>query len=360
MAAVDRAAGELGGKKPACDALGVSRATYYRSRQAPAPPRQRPRPPRALDDQERTQVLDTLNSERFADMAPAQVHATLLDEGKYIGSVRTMYRILDANQQVRERRDQLRHPTPVKPELVAKRPNQLWSWDITKLLGPAAWSYFYLYVIIDVFSRYVVGWMLADRESAALAKRLIEETCRKEGISPGELGLHADNGSAMQSKLLAQLLSDLSITKTHSRPHVSNDNPFSESHFKTMKYRPDFPDRFGSQEDGLRFLRPFFDWYNTQHHHSGLGFLTPAQVHHGLADGALAHRQLVLARAHAAHPERFPNGPPRVPAPPREVWINRPATSANIALSGDHEPGVVTKTISRLRIEALTEVSTNS
>jgi putative transposase len=326
MTSVDQAAHELGGKKPACDALGVSRATYYRRQRPTAQRNPRPRPPRALRDDERQRVLDTLNSERFADQPPAQVHAALLDEGTYLCSPRTMYRVLGASELVRERRNQLRHPHYAKPELLATGPNQVWSWDITKLKGPVTWSYFHLYVILDIFSRYVVGWLLADRESATLAKRLIAETCEKERVAPGELTLHADRGTSMRSKTLAQLLADMSITKTHSRPHVSNDNPFSESQFKTMKYRPEFPERFGSREDGLGFCRRFFDWYNTRHHHSGLGFLTPAQVHHGLADGALAHRATVLRRAHAAHPERFPHGAPRVATPPPAVWINPPAS----------------------------------
>jgi putative transposase len=353
MATVDKAAGELGSKKAACEALGVPRATYYRSQKPSSPARRRPRPPRALDDAERARVLETLNSERFVDQPPAQVHATLLDEGTYLCSARTMHRILQANEQVRERRDQLRHPKHAKPELVATAPNQVWSWDITKLLGPVKWSYFYLYVILDIYSRYVVGWLLANRESATLAKRLIEETCKKEGIEPGCLTLHADRGASMKSKTLAQLLADLAVTKTHSRPHVSNDNPFSESQFKTMKYRPEFPDRFGSQEHGLSFCRSYFDWYNTCHHHSGLGFLTPAQVHHGLAEGALAHRQSVLARAHATHPERFPHGVPRVARPAREVWINPPMRDGQ---HGDHDPvdaDIATRTITRAHVEPL-------
>jgi putative transposase len=357
MAAVDRAAGELGGNKPACEALGVSRATYYRSRRSPGPPRQRPRPPRALDHGERAQVLEALNGERFVDQAPAQVQAALLDEGTYLCSVRTMYRILEANQQVRERRNQLRHPEYTKPELVAAAPNQVWSWDITKLKGPVTWSYFYLYVVLDIFSRYVVGWLLADCESATLAKHLIAETCAKERVEPGQLTLHADRGPSMKSKTLAQLLADLSVTKTHSRPYVSDDNPFSESQFKTMKYRPEFPHRFGSQEHARSFCRSYFAWYNTQHHHSGLGFLTPAQVHHGLADGALAHRQSVLELAYMAHPERFPNGPPRVVKPAREVWINPPQQEGSHC---DHErpasTSVVTKTITRAHLEPLTKV----
>lgn len=362
MAAVDEAASVLGGTKPACDALGMSRATYYRGRQPARPPRQRPRPPRALDDAERAHVLDTLNSERFADQPPAQVQATLLDEGTYLCSTRTMYRVLAANQQVRERRDQLRHPQYSKPELVATAPNEVWSWDITKLKGPVTWSYFYLYVVLDIFSRYVVGWLLADCESAVLAKRLLEETCKKERVAPGQLTLHADRGPSMKSKTLAQLLADLSVTKTHSRPHVSNDNPFSESQFKTMKYRPEFPERFGSPEHARSFCRGYFDWYNTAHYHSGLGFLTPAQVHHGLADGALAHRQDVLARFYMARQERFPNGPPRVRRPAREVWINPPETrTQHDAARGDDVrlelADVITKTITRAHLEPLIEVA---
>jgi putative transposase len=363
MASVDQAAGELGGRKPACEALGIPRATYYRSRR-PAPPRVRPRPPRALGDEERQRVLDTLNSERFVDQPPAEVHATLLDEGTYLCSTRTMYRILDSSEQVRERRDQLRHPNYEKPELLATGPNQVWSWDITKLKGPVTWSYFQLYVILDIFSRYVVGWLLATGESATLAKRLIAETCVKERIVPGQLTVHADRGPSMRSKTVAQFLADLSIMKTHSRPHVSNDNPFSESQFKTMKYCPEFPDRFGSLEDALAFCRRFFDWYNTRHHHSALGFLTPAQVHHGLAGGALAHRAVVLASAHAAHPERFPNGAPRVATPSSAVWIN-PPRNASPSPHGkrDHElviPSAITNINPRSHHEPLIQISTNS
>jgi putative transposase len=270
------------------------------------------------------QVLETLNSERFVDQAPAEVHAELLDEGRYQCSVRTMYRILAESVGVRERRNQLRHPHYPKPELRAAAPNQVWSWDITKLLGPKKWSNFHLYVIIDIYSRYVVGWLIAPRESATLARRLVLETCRKECVAVGQLGLHADRGSAMCSKTLGQLLADLGITKTHSRPHVSNDNPFSESQFKTMKYRPDFPDCFGSIEDARRFCVGYFDWYNNHHHHSGLGFLTPAQVHQGLVSEILVKRQAVLRNAYDAHPERFASGSPNVSAPPSEVWINPP------------------------------------
>lgn len=324
MTAVRDAARELGGIREACEALGASRATHYRQTRAKQGPRRRPSSPRALSEAERAQVLETLNSERFVDQSPSEVHAELLDEGRYQCSVRTMYRILQQSVGVRERRNQLRHPHYVKPQLRASAPNQVWSWDITKLLGPKKWSNFHLYVILDIYSRYVVGWLLAHRESAALARRLVLETCRKERVAVGQLGLHADRGSSMCSKTLGQLLADLGITKTHSRPHVSNDNPFSESQFKTMKYRPDFPDCFGSLEDARRFCIDYFDWYNNHHHHSGLGFLTPAQVHHGLAADALKQRQTVLERAYEAHPERFPGGAPTVSSPASEVWINPP------------------------------------
>ena len=313
---------------PACLAIGVARATFYRYRgsldglQTPALIRQTPA--RSLSLVERKAVLDLLTSERFADDAPRQIWATLLDEGKYFCSVSTMYRILRAECGVRERRDQLRHPVYSKPELLATAPNQVWSWDITKLLGPAKWTYFYLYVILDIFSRYVVGWTLATRESGTLAQQLIAETCAKQLIVPGQLTVHADRGSAMKSTPVAQLLADLGVTKTHSRPYVSDDNPFSESQFRTMKYRPEFPDRFGSIQDGRAFCRPFFDWYNTQHHHSGIGLHTPHSVHYGLAQAINDARQVTLSEAHLVHPERFVRKPPEPPALPGAVWINPP------------------------------------
>ncbi|UCF41630.1 MAG: IS3 family transposase [Gemmatimonadota bacterium] len=310
-----------------CEALGVPRASYYRHRRPRAEPAERRPPPRLLSEEERQEVLDTLNESRFADLAPAQVYAQLLDEQRYLCSVRTMYRILAANGAVQERRNQLRHPTYAKPELLATRPNQLWSWDITKLKGPRKWTYFSLYVILDVFSRYVVGWMVAHRETATLAKRLIAETCKRQGISPGELTLHADRGASMTSKTVALLLSDLGVTKTHSRPHVSDDNPFSEAHFKTVKYRPEFPERFGSIEDARGISADLFRWYNHEHHHVGLGLLTPHDVHYGLAEAKIAERARVLAVAYAAHPERFPRGLPTPPELPKEVWINKPVAS---------------------------------
>jgi len=280
IAVTDATAGM--GTAPACRALGLSRATLYRGRRPATVARPRPAPPRALNRVERHDVLELLHT-RFIDQAPAQVHATLLDEGRYLCSPRTMYRILDDAHEIKERRDQVRRPAYAAPELLATRPNEVWSWDITKLLGPAKWTYFYLYVILDIFSRYVVGWMLAPHESAALAERLIAETCAKHHIQPGQLTLHADRGGAMRSKPVARLLADLGVAKTHSRPHVSNDNPFSEAQFKTLKYCPQFPERFGSLADGRAFGQVFFPWYNRDHRHSGLGFLTPASVHFGQA-----------------------------------------------------------------------------
>ena len=323
MTAVESASATMG-VAAACDALGVSRASLYRQRQPARSPAPRPTPPRALAPIERQRVLATLDSERFLDQAPAQVHATLLDEGTYLCSSRTMYRLLEAAGEVRERRDQVRRPHYAAPELLATRPNEVWSWDITKLLGPVKWTYFYLYVILDIFSRYVVGWMIAPHESATLAQRLIAETCAKQGIAPGQLTLHADRGGAMRSKPVALLLADLGVVKTHSRPYVSNDNPFSEAQFRTLKYCPQFPERFGSIEDGRAFGREFFRWYNQDHRHSGLGFLTPAVVHFGQADVVRAHRDRVLAAAYAAHPERFVNGRPHPADLPAAVWINPP------------------------------------
>jgi putative transposase len=327
MTAIGKLAGQVD-MAAACRSLGVPRATLYRRRR-PKPPREpsagpRPKPPRALDKRERQQVLDVLHSEPFVDKAPAEVYAALLDQGRYLCSIRTMYRILDQQQEVRERRDQLRHPTYHKPQLVATAPNQVWSWDITKLLGPAKWTYYHLYVILDIFSRYVVGWMLASRESDHLAERLIRETVVKQGVAAEQLTLHSDRGPSMRSQTVAQLLATLGITKSHSRPHVSDDNPFSESQFKTLKYRPAFPDRFTGMEHGLDFCDEFFHWYNHEHHHWSLGLLTPATVHYGQAETVLAARRAVLDAAHAAHPERFVRQPPRPLPLPGEVWINPP------------------------------------
>jgi putative transposase len=286
------------------------------------------RHPRALWEVERAQVLGLLHSDRFVDFAPEVVHATLLDEGTYLCSPRTMYRILDDHKEVRDRRNQLQRPVYAKPELLATAPNQVWSWDITKLLGPAKWTYFYLYVILDIFSRYVVGWMIARAERASLAMRLIDETCAKQAIEPAQLTIHADRGPSMASKPVAFLLADLGVTKTHSRPHTSNDNPYSESHFKTLKYRPDFPARFDAIEHARDFCRAFFSWYNFDHRHSGIAFLTPHVVHHGLAEPALTIRHATLMAAYHAHPERFFRGAPVPTALPAQVFINPPTTPA--------------------------------
>jgi len=320
----------LVGTRPACRALGVAPATIYRRRRPPQPCPETPQaptpPPRALSVVEREAVLDVLRSERFVDSSPAQVWATLLDEGRYLCSERTMYRLLAQHQEVRERRDQLTHPAYAKPELLAERPNQVWSWDITKLLGPSKWTYYYLYVILDVFSRYVVGWTVQLKESAEIAEQLIAQAIAQQQITRGQLTLHADRGSAMRSKPVAFLLADLGVTKTHSRPYTSTDNPYSEAQFKTMKYRPDFPERFGAIEVARSFCRPFFDWYNHRHRHSGIGLMTPAAVHYGRAGALHDERARILAAAFAANPERFVRGMPVPPALPTAAWINRPST----------------------------------
>jgi putative transposase len=317
----------------ACAALMLARATFYRWQRPAASKAPRPSPPRALSSADRAEVLATLNSDRFADKAPRQVFAALLDEGRHLCSTRTMYRVLAAAGEVRERRDQLRHPTYAKPELLATAPNQVWSWDITKLKGPVKWTHFHLYVILDVFSRYVVGWMVAARESAELAQELIVEACARQRIQPGQLTVHADRGSPMKAKSTAMLYGDLGITKSHSRPYVSDDNPFSESQFKTLKYRPELPDRFGSLPDARALVAPLMHWYNEEHYHSGIALLTPADLHYGRAAAIIEARQRVLDAAYAAHPERFVRGVPVHQQPPTEVWINPPvktttATSA--------------------------------
>ena len=315
------------GVAPACRALGVPRATFYRC-QRPAPGHQQPRPTpaRALCASERAHVLDVLASPRFVDRSPAEVVATLLDEGQYLCAERTMYRILAANQPVRERRNQLSHPCYTKPELVATGPNQTWSWDITRLRGPKRWTSFYLYVLLDIFSRYVVGWMVADRENAALAATLIEETCLKQDIEPQVLTLHSDRGAPMTSKCTAQLLADLGVTRSLGRPQVSDDNPFSEAQFKTLKYHPSFPGRFDDITAAIAFCRSFFPWYNTEHRHAGIAMLTPDDVHHHRASDVLAQRGRTLQAAWTLHPERFVHGTPKPDPLPEAVWINPPAT----------------------------------
>jgi putative transposase len=314
------------GARAACDALGVPRASYYRyqSRLERARQGERPASPLALTREEQQVVLALLHAERFVDKAPPEVYATLLDEGIYHCSIRTMYRLLAREGEVYERRGQRRLVHYRKPELLATGPNQVWSWDITKLKGPVKWSYYYLYVILDIYSRYVVGWMVAHRESAALAHKLIQLTCDKQGIQPGQLTIHADRGSSMTSKPVALLLADLGVTKTHSRPQVSNDNPYSEAQFKTLKYRPNFPERFGSLEDARAFCQPFFGWYNTEHRHSGIGMLTPAMVHDGRAPQVMEGRAQTLQAAFEAHPERFKGKQPALLSLPEAVWINQP------------------------------------
>jgi putative transposase len=314
------------GTSAACSALAVSRATHYRRTRRPrfGPPAPRPRPARALSGDERTAVLETLHSERFVDASPAATYATLLDEGTYLASERTMYRILAGADEVRERRAQLRHPAYARPELLASGPNELWSWDITKLKGPAKWTTYQLYVILDVFSRYVPGWMVALRESAILAQRLIEETAAKQAIVPGRLTVHADRGSSMRSKPVALLLADLGIARSHSRPHVSDDNPYSEAQFKTLKYRPGFPERFGSIEDARAFCQGFFAWYNGEHRHSGIALFTPADVHHGRTDQLLEARASVLVQRLRRPPRALRAGPTGAPTGSRR-GLDQPA-----------------------------------
>jgi putative transposase len=323
------------GTRAACAAAGVPQASWYRRHRAsPAPARHAPVPhrdraqPRALSPAERAAILAALHADRFADAAPAEVWATLLDEGTYLGSLSTFYRLLRAAGESRDRRAQATHPAAVKPELIATGPNQVWSWDITKLHGPAKWTYYYLYVIMDIYSRYAVGWMLATRESAVLAEKLIAATAAKQRISRGQLTLHADRGSSMTSKPVAFLLADLGVIQSHSRPHVSNDNPYSEAQFKSLKYRPGFPARFGSIEAARAHCQAFFPWYNTQHRHSGLGLHTAADVHHGRATAVRASRARVLTAAYQQHPERFVSKPPTPPALPATSWINPPEQEA--------------------------------
>ena len=316
------------GVKAACIAVGRPRASHYRwHRKSPVPDRParvRKPQPRALSGAERLRVLDVLHEPRFVDLAPGEVHAILLDEGTYLCSEATMYRILRAHGEVRERRRQATHPPRVKPELVAHAPNQCWSWDITKLAGPAKWTYYYLYSIIDIYSRYTVGWMVATRESADLAERLLAETIAKQDVQRDQLTIHADRGSSMASKPVAFLLADLGVTKSHSRPHCSNDNPYSEAQFKTLKYRPDFPATFGSIEDARAFCVTFYRWYNQDHRHSGIAMHTPADVHHGHAPAVRQARAQVLTAAYTTHPERFVRKAPQPMPLPDIAWINQP------------------------------------
>ena len=331
-----RAAGDLArhvGVRAACRALRVAHSTYYRRRRPKRTGQRQPRPTpaRALDGAERAEVFEVLCSPRFTDRAPAEVYATLLDEGVYLCSERTMYRILAENQAVRERRAQRSHPNHPRPEVVARAPNEVWSWDVTRLLGPRRGQYFHLYVILDIFSRYVTGWMVAERETAGLAGRLIREGCFRQGVRPKVLTLHSDRGSPMTAKCTAQLMADLGITQSLGRPRVSNDNPYSEAHFKTVKYHPGFPGRFTDIEEAKSFCRTFFEWYNQEHRHGGIGLLTPGQVHFGRGPEVIRQRQDVLAAAYAARPDRFVAGPPRAAKLPEEVWINPPLPVSAVA-----------------------------
>lgn len=310
-------------------ALGESRATWYRRHRKsllPEKPERLAMPqPRALFEVERKQIKTILKSDEFIDAAPARVYAKLLDRGVYLGSVSTMYRVLHEHVEVRECRRQATHPAHKKPELIATKPNEIWSWDITKLHGPEKWTYYYLYVILDIFSRYVVGWMLARAESVQLSTRLMNESIAKQGITKGQLTIHADRESPMIAKPVVYLLADLGVTKSHSRPHTSNDNPYSKSQFRTLKYRPDFPDRFGSFEDAQAHRQAFMNWYNDDHAHSGIGYHTPADLHYGRAEQVRGLRGAVLLDAYAEHPERFVRKIPTPPALPTVAWINEPA-----------------------------------
>ena len=313
------------GTRPACRAVGASPATIHRRRRPrePKPPKPRPTPARALTAPEREQVLEVLHSERFVDVSPEETWATLLDDGTYLCSPRTMYRILAAlHGGVRERRNQLTHPPYAKPELLAERPNELWSWDISKLKAQPRGSWFFLYVALDVFSRYIVGWTVQHRETGELAKALIEQAIGQQPITPSIL--HADRGAPMRSKHLSELLDDLGVSKTHSRPYTSSDNPYSESNFKTLKYRPAFPARFDSIEHAREHCRAFADWYNHAHRHSGIGLMTPAVIHHGQAPALHAARARVLDAAYSRNPERFVRKPPTPTELPTAAWINKP------------------------------------
>lgn len=324
-AAVELAA--IVGAMAACAALAVARATYYRH-QTPRPaPRPRPKPSRALSAAERAVVLAELTSERFVDLAPREVYARLLDENRYLCSIPTMYRVLAAAGAVRERRDVLRHPSYAKPELLATAPNQVWNWDITKLRGPRKGDYYCLYMVLDLYSRYIVGWMIAPTENGVLAGELIDEACAKQGIAPGGLTLHNDRGSPMKARSLAVTLAELGVLHSFSRPQVSNDNPYSEAGFKTLKYQPGFPARFSSLEHARAYLRQFIAWYNDEHRHTGLNLHTPADVHTGRAALVTAARQRALDVAYAAHPERFVRKAPVAALPPAAAWINPPPSA---------------------------------
>lgn len=317
--------------KAACQALDLSRATLYRqmkpSSEQCRSPKPRSKPQRALSQDEEQHVLELLHSERFVDDAPAQVVAKLLEEGEYLCSERTMYRILKANGEVKERREQRKHPKYTRPELRATAPNQVWSWDVTKLKGPVKGQYFSLYVIIDIFSRYIVGWFLSTRANTDVSCHLIKETLKKYDLDPQKLTVHSDRGSEFTGSPVGTLFEELGVTKSRSRPRVSNDNAYSESGFKTLKYHHSFPERFGCLEDAKSHLRGFFNWYNNEHYHSGIALLTPATVHFDRIEETLRLKQKALDAAYQKHPERWVNGAPRVKRPSVEVWINAPTNA---------------------------------
>lgn len=318
--------------RQACELLGTARATHYRRRRPPVlgPPPPRPAPPNALSEPERQQVLSVLRSQDYCDLAPAQVWARLLDDGTYLCSISTMYRLLALVGENRERRRQRTHPAKKKPELIARRPNEVWSWDITKLAGPERGVYYQLYVIIDIFSRYVVGWTVSPAETGELAEAFIAGTLARQGITADQLTLHADRGTSMTSKPVAQLLVDLGVARSHSRPHVSNDNPYSEAQFKTLKYCPAFPGRFGSIEDARAFCAAFFEHYNHVHRHLGIGLHTPASLHYGTAGEIRSQRAVTLDAAYVLNPARFRHRRPSPPKLPTVAWINEPSPAALI------------------------------
>jgi putative transposase len=311
------------------EGLGIPRSLWYQRRTVSTPAGAKKHTPhsphpRALTPEEKTKVLAVLNSPEYQDLAVPQVYASLLDRGEYLCSISTQYRILRENSQVRERRNQLRHPNYPKPVLKATGPNQVWTWDITKLLGPYRGDCYYLYTVLDMYSRYVVGWMVAERETGDLARVLVERTCEQQKVKPYQLILHADRGDAMTAKTLVEKMDDLKVRPSYSRPRVSDDNPYSEAQFKTMKYRPDYPLHFGSVEDARSWARGFFRWYNHEHYHFGIGLMQPAVVHHGLGEERWEDRQEVMADFYRVHPERFVKGEPHPPFLPRSVWINPP------------------------------------
>jgi putative transposase len=322
------------GVQSACQALAVPRSSLYATRR-PKPevaPRSMTRPPNALTATERAMVLAELNSERFADQTPYEIYPQLLDEGRYLCSLRGMYRILAENQASRDRRNQLRHPTRPAPQVVARRPNQAWVWDITQLLSTVRYQCFYLYLVLDLFSRFIIVWLIADKQSGDYAQQLLAASFKRFQLQPDQLIVHSDNGGPMTAKPLDWLFSELGIRQSLSRPHVANDNPHAEAGFKTLKYHPTYPDRFEGLRHAHTWMRGFEHWYCYEHHHTALGLMTPAAVHFGMAESLWLKRQAVLQAAYQAHPERFSRGHPAPPRWSEQVGINAPKT---LLLSGE-------------------------